>query len=86
MMSSIAPCWTPYIVQQPTFSYRALRPALPRAPLLARTRPRVLFVADAAQLLKTTFEPTQNPIRYFEEVTGNQIPIARSRLTQSCEL
>jgi predicted nucleic acid-binding protein len=36
---------------------------------------RVLFVADAVQLLKTTYEPVQAPIRYVEEVTANQIPV-----------
>jgi len=36
---------------------------------------RVLFVADAVQLLRTTYEPVQTPIRYVEEVTANQIPI-----------
>ncbi len=36
---------------------------------------RVLFVADAVQLLKTTYEPVEAPIRYVEEVTANEIPI-----------
>lgn len=35
---------------------------------------RVLFVADAVQLLKTTFEPVEPVIRYVEEVTANTIP------------
>ena len=36
---------------------------------------RVLFVADAVQLLKTTYEPVEAPLRYVEEVTANEIPI-----------
>lgn len=31
---------------------------------------RVLFVADAVQLLKTTYEPVETPVRYVEEVTA----------------
>jgi ribosomal protein S18 acetylase RimI-like enzyme len=34
---------------------------------------RVLFVADAVQLLKTTFEPVEAPIRYVEELSANEI-------------
>lgn len=30
---------------------------------------RVLFVADAVQLLKTTFEPIEAPVRYVEELS-----------------
>lgn len=36
---------------------------------------RVLFVADAAQLLATTFEPKQVPIRNVEEVSAHTIAI-----------
>lgn len=36
---------------------------------------RVLFVADAAQLISTTFEPKQVPIRYVEEVSAHTISI-----------
>ena len=35
---------------------------------------RVLHVADAVELLRTTFEPTVTPIRYVEEVSAHQIP------------
>lgn len=35
---------------------------------------RVLFVADAVQLLKTTYEPIETPVRYVEEVSANEIP------------
>jgi predicted nucleic acid-binding protein/GNAT superfamily N-acetyltransferase len=34
---------------------------------------RVLFVADAVQLLRTTYEPVEAPIRYVEEVNANEI-------------
>jgi predicted nucleic acid-binding protein/ribosomal protein S18 acetylase RimI-like enzyme len=34
---------------------------------------RVLFVADAVQLLKTTYEPVETPIRYVEEASANEI-------------
>lgn len=34
---------------------------------------RVLFVADAVQLLKTTFEPVEAPVRYVEELSANEI-------------
>ena len=37
---------------------------------------RVLFVADAAQLLATTYEPRAVPIRHVEEVSAHTIPIA----------
>lgn len=36
---------------------------------------RVLFVADASQLLVTTFEPTQVPIRHVEAVSAHTIPV-----------
>jgi rRNA-processing protein FCF1 len=36
---------------------------------------RVLFVADAVQLLKTTYEPIETPVRYVEEVSANEIPL-----------
>jgi predicted nucleic acid-binding protein len=36
---------------------------------------RVLFVADAVQLLKTTYEPAETPVRYVEEVSANEIPL-----------
>jgi len=36
---------------------------------------RVLFVADAVQLLKTTYEPVETPVRYVEEVSANEIPL-----------
>jgi adenylate kinase/GNAT superfamily N-acetyltransferase/rRNA-processing protein FCF1 len=36
---------------------------------------RVLFVPDAVQLLKTTYEPKSAPIRYIEEVSANEIPL-----------
>ncbi|MCV0370798.1 GNAT family N-acetyltransferase [Filomicrobium sp.] len=36
---------------------------------------RVLFVADAVQLLKTTYEPIAPPVRYIEEVSANEIPL-----------
>lgn len=36
---------------------------------------RVLFVADAVQLLKTTYEPVEAPIRYVEEVSANEIQL-----------
>ena len=37
---------------------------------------RVLFAADAVQLLKTTFEPVDAPVRYVEEITANEIPLS----------
>lgn len=36
---------------------------------------RVLFVADAVQLLKTTYEPIEAPVRYVEEVGANEIQL-----------
>lgn len=36
---------------------------------------RVLFVADAVQLLRTTYEPIEAPVRYVEEMTANEIPL-----------
>lgn len=42
------------------------------APHLSR---RVLFTADAAALLVSTYEPIKIPFRYVEEVEANQIPL-----------
>jgi predicted nucleic acid-binding protein len=39
---------------------------------------RVLFVADAVQLLKTTYEPIEAPLRYVEEVAANEIQLTDS--------
>ena len=36
---------------------------------------RVLYVADAVQLLRTTFEPIEAPIRFVEEVQAHSIPL-----------
>ncbi len=36
---------------------------------------RVLFVADAVQLLRTTYEPVETSIRYVEEVPAHTIPL-----------
>jgi predicted nucleic acid-binding protein len=36
---------------------------------------RVLFVADAVQLLKTTYEPLAAPVRYIQEVQANEIQL-----------
>ena len=36
---------------------------------------RVLFVADAVQLLKTTYEPIETPVRYVEETPAHTIPL-----------
>jgi GNAT superfamily N-acetyltransferase len=36
---------------------------------------RVLFVADAVQLLKTTYEPVEAPIRHVEDVSANEIQL-----------
>lgn len=36
---------------------------------------RVLFVADAVQLLKTTYEPIATPVRFVEEVSAHQIQL-----------
>ncbi len=37
---------------------------------------RVLFAADAVELLRTTYEPIQSPLRFVEEVSAHTIPIA----------
>ncbi|AWM01540.1 GNAT family N-acetyltransferase [Bradyrhizobium amphicarpaeae] len=42
------------------------------APELGR---RVLFVADAVALLRTTYEPVETPVRYVEEVSANEIKL-----------
>ncbi len=36
---------------------------------------RVLYVADAVALLRTTFEPVEAPIRFVEEVQAHSIPL-----------
>ncbi len=36
---------------------------------------RVLYVADAVALLRTTYEPIDVPLRYVEEVEANSIPV-----------
>jgi hypothetical protein len=36
---------------------------------------RILFVADAVQLLKTTYEPIAAPVRYVEEISANEIQL-----------
>lgn len=36
---------------------------------------RVLHVADAVELLQTTFEPIESPVRYVEEVAAHTIPL-----------
>jgi len=36
---------------------------------------RVLFVADAVQLLRTTYEPVEAPVRFVEEVNANEIQL-----------
>lgn len=36
---------------------------------------RVLFVADAVQLLRTTYEPVETPVRHVEEITANEVPL-----------
>lgn len=36
---------------------------------------RVLFVADAVQLLRTTYEPIEAPVRYVEEINANEIQL-----------
>jgi hypothetical protein len=36
---------------------------------------RVLFVADAVQLLKTTYDPIEAPVRHVEEVSANEIQL-----------
>ncbi|MBO6718021.1 MAG: GNAT family N-acetyltransferase [Rhizobiaceae bacterium] len=37
---------------------------------------RVLYVADAVQLLRTTYEPVEAPVRFIEEVQAHSIPLA----------
>jgi predicted nucleic acid-binding protein len=37
---------------------------------------RILFVADAVQLLRITYEPIEAPVRYVEEVSANEIPLS----------
>ena len=37
---------------------------------------RVLYVADAVELLRTTFEPKASPLRHVEEVSAHTIPLA----------
>lgn len=34
---------------------------------------RVLFVADAVQLLRTTYEPIETPVRHVEEISANEV-------------
>ena len=36
---------------------------------------QLLFVADAVQLIKTTFEPIKTPVRYVSEVSANSISL-----------
>lgn len=36
---------------------------------------RVLYVADAVQLLRTTYEPIETPVRFIEEVAAHTIPL-----------
>ena len=36
---------------------------------------RVLFVADALELLKTTFEPVEANVRYIKEISAHTIPL-----------
>lgn len=36
---------------------------------------RVLFVPDAVQLLRVTYEPIEAPVRYIQEVSANEIPL-----------
>lgn len=36
---------------------------------------RVLYVADAAQLIRITFEPIEAPVRFVEEVSAHSIPL-----------
>lgn len=43
------------------------------APELSR---RVLFVADAVSLLRTTYEPIDVPLRFVEDIDANTIPIS----------
>ncbi|MER9417682.1 GNAT family N-acetyltransferase [Mesorhizobium sp. M0306] len=56
------------VTQDRGFHDRARR----HSPELGR---RVLFVADAVQLLRTTFEPVEAPVRYVEEVSAHSIPL-----------
>lgn len=37
---------------------------------------RVLEVADAVELLRTTFEPKDTPVRYVEEISAHAIPLS----------
>ncbi len=37
---------------------------------------RVLYVADAVQLLRTTYEPIETPVRFIDEVAAHTIPLA----------
>ena len=37
---------------------------------------RVLYIADAVELLRTTFEPKEIPVRYVEEVSAHTIPLS----------
>ncbi|NUB12096.1 GNAT family N-acetyltransferase [Azospirillum brasilense] len=39
---------------------------------------RVLYVADAVHLLRTTFEPIEAPVRFIEEVYAHSIPLTDS--------
>ncbi len=36
---------------------------------------RVLYVADAVQLLRTTYEPIEAPVRFIDEVVAHAIPL-----------
>ncbi|WP_371369728.1 GNAT family N-acetyltransferase [Pseudomonas sp. QL9] len=36
---------------------------------------RVLLIADAVELLQTTFEPKESPVRFVEEVAAHTIPL-----------
>lgn len=37
---------------------------------------RVLHIADAVDLLQTTFEPKESPVRFVEEASANTIPLS----------
>lgn len=37
---------------------------------------RVLHIADAVDLLQTTFEPKESPVRFVEEIAANTIPLS----------
>lgn len=39
---------------------------------------RVLYVADAVHLLRTTFEPIETPVRFIDEVHAHSIPLTDS--------